>query len=141
MKDLLKIKKGKFYTSLQNCTRFSYSIRYKYKSRYTFLVHIRLFRHRFHVSQALNKDLKRNLSSPLSFHMLKNKNIHSFVFFIQRNWVFVTNSDFLFHIFLQPYIFQTMNYVRSNNLRLKYYRLTLSDCKDIKIWKFESVAI
>ena len=47
-------------------------------------------------------------------------------------------SDFLIFISLQnqcckSWIFQTMNSVRSHNLNLKYWRLTLSGCKDIEI--------
>ena len=33
-----------------------------------------------------------------------------------------------------------MNYVRSNNLSLKYHKFTSSGCKDIGIRKFEFVA-
>ena len=57
----------------------------------------------------------------------------------QRNWVFATNSDFLVSISLQSIqcrrlqIFQTMNTVRSNNLSLKYQRLTPSGCKNLGI--------
>ena len=40
----------------------------------------------------------------------------------------------------RPKIFQTMNFVRSNNVSLKYKRPTPSDCKDIGIRKFEFVA-
>ena len=40
----------------------------------------------------------------------------------------------------RPQIFQTMNYVRSNNLSLKYQRFTPSGCKDTGIGKFEFVA-
>ena len=40
----------------------------------------------------------------------------------------------------RPYIFQTMNSVRSNNHSLKYYRLTPSGFKYIRIRKFEFVA-
>ena len=37
-------------------------------------------------------------------------------------------------------MFQTMNYVRSNSLSLKYQGFPLSDCQDIGIRKFEFVA-
>ena len=40
----------------------------------------------------------------------------------------------------RPKIFQTMIYIRSNNLSLKYKRFTLSGCEDIWIRKFEFVA-
>ena len=40
----------------------------------------------------------------------------------------------------RPLIFQTMNYVRSNSLKLKYYRFKPSGCKDIGIRKCEFVA-
>ena len=40
----------------------------------------------------------------------------------------------------RPLIFQTMNSAKSNNLSLKYKRFTLSDCKDIGIGIFETVA-
>ena len=63
----------------------------------------------------------------------------------QRNWVFVTNSDFLIHISLRSNVvdltyLKTKNYVRSNNLSLKYHRFKSSSCKDIGIWKFKFVA-
>ena len=35
-----------------------------------------------------------------------------------------------------PLIFQTFNYVRSNNASLKNQKITSSDCKDIGIRKF-----
>ena len=46
-----------------------------------------------------------------------------------------TLSDFLIYIFanqciISSFIFQTMNSVRSNNIRLKYHRFTPSGCKD-----------
>ena len=48
------------------------------------------------------------------------------------------------HIFttqcLRPWIFQTMNFVSSNNLSLKYQKLTQSGCKDIRILIFGFVA-
>ena len=37
----------------------------------------------------------------------------------------------------RPKIFQTMKYVRSNNLSFKYQRVTPSGCKDIGISKFK----
>ena len=37
----------------------------------------------------------------------------------------------------RPYIFKTMNSVRSNHLSLKYQRFTLKGCQDIGIRKFE----
>ena len=37
----------------------------------------------------------------------------------------------------RPYIFQTMNSVRLNNVSLKYQRPSPSGCKDIGIRKFE----
>ena len=40
----------------------------------------------------------------------------------------------------RPLIFQTMKSIRSNSLILKYYRFTLSGCKDIDIRKIEFVA-
>ena len=44
--------------------------------------------------------------------------------YVEKNWVFATNSDFIISVSLQqnivwPLIFQTMNFVRSNNLSLK----------------------
>ena len=53
-----------------------------------------------------------------------------------RNWVCVTNSDFLIPRSLQPdivepYIFQKMNSCQFNNENLKYNRFTPSGCKDI----------
>ena len=33
----------------------------------------------------------------------------------------------------RPYIYQTMNSVRSNNMNLKYQRLTTSSSKDIEV--------
>ena len=36
-------------------------------------------------------------------------------------------------LYRRPWIFQTMNSVRSNNLSFKYQRLTSSVCKDIRI--------
>ena len=64
--------------------------------------------------------------------------------FLKRNWVFAPNFDFLVPLSLQPnvgdLIFQNMNSVRSNNLRLKYQRFTPSGWKDIGIRKFEFVA-
>jgi len=39
-----------------------------------------------------------------------------------------------------PWIFQTINSVRWNNLSLKYQRFTRSGCEDIGIRKFEFVA-
>ena len=39
----------------------------------------------------------------------------------------------------RPFIFETMNYVRPNNISLKYQRFTSSDCKDIGIRQFELV--
>ena len=53
---------------------------------------------------------------------------------IQKNWV--TNSDFLIPISLQPNVVD-MNCIRSNNLDLKYYMLKLSGCKNIGIRKSE----
>ena len=41
---------------------------------------------------------------------------------------------------LTPFIFRTINSVRSNSLSLKYHRFTPSGCKDIGIRKFEFVA-
>ena len=40
----------------------------------------------------------------------------------------------------RPLIFQTMKYVRSNNLSLKYQMFTPSSCRDIGIKKFKFVA-
>ena len=37
----------------------------------------------------------------------------------------------------RPQIFQTMNYVRSNSLSLKYQGFSSSDCQDIEIRKFK----
>ena len=49
---------------------------------------------------------------------------------------------FIFSIqYRKHYIFQTMNFVRSNYLSLKYQSYTPSGCKDIGIRKFEFVAI
>ena len=39
----------------------------------------------------------------------------------------------------RPLIFQSMNYVRSNNLSLKYQMFTPTGCKDIEIWTFKSL--
>ena len=59
----------------------------------------------------------------------------------KRNWVLATNSDLLFLYFCnpilyRPFIFQTMNSVRSNCLSLKYQRFVPSGCKDIGIRNF-----
>ena len=54
---------------------------------------------------------------------------------MKSNRVFATKCDFLTPIYLQ-----TMNCVKSNNLRLKYQRFTASGCSDIMIRKFEFVA-
>jgi len=56
-----------------------------------------------------------------------------------------TLSDFLIYIFanqciISSFIFQTMNSVRSNNIRLKYHRFTPSGCKGLGIRKFEFVS-
>ena len=40
----------------------------------------------------------------------------------------------------RPYIFQTINNVRSNNISLKYQRLTPPGCIDIGFGKFDFVA-
>ena len=58
---------------------------------------------------------------------------------------FATTSNLLFlYIFATQcrshFIFQTINFVRSNNLSLKYQRHTPSGCKDIEIIKFRFVA-
>ena len=37
----------------------------------------------------------------------------------------------------RPKIFQTMNFLRSNNLSMKYQRITSYGCKNIGIRKFE----
>ena len=58
----------------------------------------------------------------------------------ERNWVFATNSDFLFPISLQPNLFQTMNSVGLNNLRLKYRWFPPLGCIDIGIKKIECAA-
>ena len=61
----------------------------------------------------------------------------------QRNWVFVTNYDFLISISLTQcrrlLIFQTMNSVRWKNLSLIYQRFTPSGRKNIGIRKSEFV--
>ena len=41
---------------------------------------------------------------------------------------------------LRPWIFQTLNSVRSNSLSLKYQRFPPLDCQNIGIGKFEFVA-
>ena len=41
---------------------------------------------------------------------------------------------------ISPWIFQTMNYVGSNNLSLKYQKFTLLGCNDIGFRKFKFVA-
>ena len=43
-------------------------------------------------------------------------------------------------LYRRPYIFQTINSVRSNYLSLKYQRYTPSVCKEVGIRKFEFVA-
>ena len=68
---------------------------------------------------------------------------HKYINFVFKFFqVFVTNSDISNPcIFVtqcrRPWIFQTINYVRSNNLNLKF---TSSCCKIIFIRKFEFVA-
>ena len=42
--------------------------------------------------------------------------------------------------YCRPWIFQTMNSVKSNNLSLKYQRFTTSGSKDIGVSTFEFVA-
>ena len=39
----------------------------------------------------------------------------------------------------RPWIFQTMNSIRSNNLSLKYHRFTTSTSKDIEVYIFDFV--
>lgn len=48
-------------------------------------------------------------------------------------YIFVT-------LYRRPYIFKTMNYIRSNDLNLKYERCTSSFCKDIGRRKIELLA-
>ena len=60
----------------------------------------------------------------------------------QKNKVVATNSSNPYIFATQcciTLIFQTMSSVRSNNLSLKYQRLTLSGCSDIRIRKFDIV--
>ena len=57
--------------------------------------------------------------------------------FPQRNWVLVTNSDFFSTQYRRPQIFQTRNFVRSNNLSLRF---TQSGSKNLGIRKFKFVA-
>ena len=64
------------------------------------------------------------LTKEMSFcHKLKF--VHLYIFAIQCR---------------RPFIFQTINYVRSNGLSLKYQRFTSSGWKDIGFSKFEFVA-
>ncbi len=57
----------------------------------------------------------------------------------QRNWVFVTNSDFQIPISLQPNVVDIRYFklypVRLNIQSLKYQTFTLSGCKEIGLQK------
>ena len=57
---------------------------------------------------------------------------------MKRNRLFATNSDLLIPISLDS--FQTMTFVRSKNISLKYQRFTTLGSKDIGIRKSEFVA-
>ena len=88
----------------------------------------------------LNKDSKKfNFKCYLmSIHYLYVK----FDMFWQRNWVLVTNSNFLIPISLQ-YHDETGDiklWIRSSNLSLTYQRFTSSGCKDKGLRNFEFVA-
>ena len=72
------------------------------------------------------------------------KKIQKVVFSKEKTPIFLINELslchklwFFYHIFgskcCRPYIFQTMNSVRSNNLNLKYQRFTKSGSKDIEV--------
>ena len=78
---------------------------------------------------------------------------HDFVYFEayrgfrkKKNCVFATNSDFLVLPFsrpsqhLRPLVFQIVNSVWFSSKSLKYWWLTLSVWKEIRMWKFEFVA-
>ena len=74
----------------------------------------------YHICLILRNDLTKELSL---CHKLK---------FFNPN-IFATQCR-------RPQIFQTLNYVSSNNVSLKYQMPTRSGCKDIGIRKFEFVA-
>ena len=88
----------------------------------------------------LNKDSKKfNFKCYLmSIHYLYVK----FDMFWQRNWVLVTNSNFLIPISLQSHdeTGDIKLWIRSRNLSLTYQRFTSSGCKDIGYRNFEFVA-
>ena len=61
------------------------------------------------------------------------------------NWVLATISNFQITVSIpnqcrRPWVFQTDNFVRSNNFNLKYQRFTPSGWKDKGIRNFEFVA-
>ena len=64
-------------------------------------------------------------------------------FLKERNLLFSANSDFIIPISLdydKPLKFQTMTFVRSKNISLKYQRFTTLGSKDIGNRKSEFVA-
>ena len=65
-------------------------------------------------------------------------------FIWQMNLVLVTNFYFLIPynltIRFPPYIFQTINSIRSNSPSLKYQRFSPSGCKDKGVRKYKYVA-
>ena len=65
-----------------------------------------------------------------------------FKIFLKKEMSFCRKLEFFFLYLCTPMslIFQTMNSVRSNSLRLKYYRFTPSGYKDKEIRKLEFVA-
>ena len=54
-------------------------------------------------------------------------------------YTLIFSSIYLFNPMSYPFLFQTMNYVTSNSLSLKYQRFTASGLKNIRIRKFEFV--
>ena len=64
------------------------------------------------------------------FHILKDWGIE----FLQQTLMLYATQ---FH---RPYIFQTKNSVRTDNLSLKYQMFTSSGFKELRIWKLEFVA-
>ena len=68
------------------------------------------------------------------------KNPKEIVSYAQRNRVFLTNPYIFATQYHTPLIFQNMNSVTSNNLRLKYWSFTTSGCKHKEIRKFKFVS-
>ena len=72
------------------------------------------------------------------------KKMSTFLIFekVQKNWVLITNFDFIIPIFLQPNVADLrfyMNYEK-NNLKIEISSFTEAGCKDKRIRKFDVVA-